>query len=47
MAHFQKVRMGHERWTVQWHCVHICTLRTSQSRAGLGVGPVVLSIVLL
>jgi len=36
MAHFEKVRTGHERWIAQWPCVHVCTLRTNQSRAGLG-----------
>ena len=39
MAHFVKVRTGHERWTVQWPCVHAGTLRTSQSHAGLVAWP--------
>jgi len=43
MAHFEKVRTGHERWTAQWSCAHACTLRMSQSRAGLGAWPVALA----
>ena len=45
MADFDKVRMGHERWTAQWPAVraHACTLAdfvTGLSRAGLGAWPV-------
>ena len=42
MANFEKVPMGHERWTAQWLAVrvrvHACTLAdfsTSQLHAGL------------
>jgi len=37
MAHFEKVRTEHERWTVQRPCAHACT---SQSHAGLGAWPI-------
>jgi len=45
MADFEKIRMGHERWTARWPAVraHACTLAdfgTGQSRAGLGAWPV-------
>jgi len=42
MAHFEKVRTGHERWTAQWPAVpfraHAGTMAdfgTGRSRAGL------------
>jgi len=47
MADFEKVRMGHERWTAHWPGfrvpAHACTVAdfgTGQSRAGLGAWPV-------